>query len=361
MIIVHYIPTMALSSGIVPEYVNILMRSTERMATSHIVTQSDMGNAKQTFAKNFAKQLQLLQPDIVHIHAVWDVYAALAEAVARHYGFFTVVSPHGMLSMENMELNFWKEKLPKILLFQKRMVQKSAMLVVTTQQELEDMNKLKWNPNIAFVPHPLVSGLSEDETASLIMAAYRKVLDTHYAERMSIDEEGFINRCLWASVQPEEVQMPEKDELPVVSTLSFRRIYIYAYDNEVVDMMIAGAKRLQMVTPPVLDVPNIPRFRYEKPQNKRELKKYNTLASLMNKVIAGADVPENSERVNMKVMLSIYRNLRFRDYDEDLFCRQLRDKGIRKWCSGLMSTLHDMFDMELGYMPLLPKNDKKLK
>lgn len=130
---------MSLITGIVPEYVNRLASATEQVSTNHILTFKDLGDGVLSFRKNLTRQLHLVNPDIVHVHASWDFYSALVVMIARKLGFLVVVSPHGGLSPENMEVNFWKNRLPRLLAYQIRMIKRCHMVVVTSEEELKDL------------------------------------------------------------------------------------------------------------------------------------------------------------------------------------------------------------------------------
>ena len=94
------------------EYVNCLVRSTANVAESYVITQKDLGTGAIMVRARFLRKLKELQPDIIHVHAAWDSTAALIEHTARSHGFYTVVSVHGGLAPEVMELAFFKHKLP---------------------------------------------------------------------------------------------------------------------------------------------------------------------------------------------------------------------------------------------------------
>lgn len=345
---------MALSTGIVPGYVNILVRSTAQVATSYIVTAKDLGGNLLSFRKDIIRQLELINPDIVHIHACWDWRAALVERISRRKGYFTTVSPHGGLSPEQMELNFWKDRLPRILLYQLQMIRNCNSIILTTEKEKTDMEALKWKRNLSLVPHPLTNDMSDDETSSLLMSAYRKVIDTNYQKRLTAEEEVLMNNCLKASVWPYEELPDDLSTALDTSGISFRRLYLYANDQEVTEEFINGAHKLNISIPPRLDVATIPRFKVKQKENKSRLKKLQRLVMILTKLIDEKKVNE-VKKWNLRSLLLAYTLLRFSDYDEFKFNKLINKHGIQTFTRKFMTLMSEQFQLEKGFMPVLPK------
>lgn len=344
---------MALSTGIIPEFVKIIVRSTEQVTTSHIVTSSDLSRNIFLFRRDFIHQLELHNPDIVHIHAAWDFRAAIAERVARSHGFFTVVSPHGGLSPENMEINFWKDRLPKIILYQINMIRHCNMLVATSRKELQDLERLNWKRNIMLIPHPLTNEIGDEDTRALIMAAYRKVIDTQYRQRLTAEEEELVCQCLKASVLPPNGQTGAPTEIDITGNISYRRIFLYIFDQNVTKEFIAGAHALEINIPPTLDVPSIPRFHVKQKKESKKLRHIRTIASILSELTSVTH--EEIKAPDLKAYLTIYEMIRCHDYDEDEFVKQINKFGIKRFTRELMKQLNIMFKLEVGYMPVLPK------
>lgn len=350
MIILHYIQSMALSSGIIPEYVNSLVRSTDQVATSYIVTEKDFGTSPITFHKGFKHQLKLYNPDIVHIHGAWNAHTAWVEYISRKNGYFTVVSPHGELSPAKMEQKFWTERFPRILIYQLRMIKKCNMLVVTTREELEDMKNMKWKKNMVLIPHPVVNDLSAQEVSSLLLSSYRKVIDTHYRVRLTAEDEEFFYTCLRAGIWQENEELPSDMAEPNKMGVSFRRLYLFAHDENVTDIFIKGARRLQVDIPPIPDIDAIPRFKVKKEIDKKALKRYKSTMHLLQELShAKVNDLEAIQEVNLLALLNLFSLIRFNDYDEDLVAQQFKKRGLRKYLLQSQKTLTELFHLEEGY------------
>lgn len=366
MIILHYIPDMALSTGIVPEYVNRLVRSTEQVATSHIFTAKDFSKNLFSFRRDFIHQLEIINPDIVHIHACWDFRAALIEHTARSRGYYTVVSPHDGLSPDNMDQRFWKERLPRILLYQWPMIRHCNAVVTVSQKEQDDMNKLGWNRKTGLVPHPLTNELSDDETSQLVMALYHKVIDTNYRCRISAEEELLMNKCIKAAtiddIKPtgaEAYSMAHKDGEDDFIAISYRHLYLYAYDENVTEEFVHGAHILNLTLPPQLDVASVPRFSLKLKSKRIDAIRFNALLKTILSLIPNNSIPAQRltpdvKYIDLSSLLYVYAAIRFCDFDEDIFLKTIKHKGIRRYTRKLITRLSEMFTIEPGFWPLKP-------
>lgn len=364
MIILHYIPDMALNTGIVPEYVKILVRSTEQVATSYIVTSKDLGKELLTFRRDIIHQLEMFNPDIVHVHAAWDFRSAMVEKLARNRGYFTVVSPHGGLAPEIMDVHFWKERLPRIFLYQLWMIRRCKAVIASSEKESDELKKLRWNSKIILVPHPLTNQMSDEETSTLLLSAYRKVIDTNYRSRLTVEEEELLCQCIKTAVvsemKPSGAEAfdyaADKPDL-TVADISYRRLFLYAYDELVLDEYMKGASLLEVKMPPCPDVELIPRFRVKKKKDSVSVRCYRKLQNILMQLIpeenvATAFLKQSVEHINLRSLVYAYAAIRCCDFDEDKFEKLVRSKNIKHYTKNLLRQLSDLFQLESAFMPM---------
>lgn len=358
MTIIHYIPTMDLKKGIAPHYVNSLVRATARVATSYIVEEKELGTPLLDFTNNAVRLLKKHRPDIVHIHASWDFRSAWLGKIARRMGLFVVVSPHGGLSQVKMEQRFWKEKLPRILGYQFRMLRKSRLVITISDKEKEELGRLGWKKRMITVPQPSVNNIGDDELCSLIMSAYRKVIDTHYLERITENEIGFSIRCVREALRREGHFMQNDEPYTMPEGLSFRRIYIFAHDNGITPLLHEGARRLDFAIPQPLNVDSLPRFT-EKPkrQGSRE-KNFRKFCEILKREIPDTvsdPIFTLQGEISLLAFANVYNVMRFNDYDEEKFISQMKSAGLEKYTSRMMYLFQELFNMEEGFMPVAPR------
>ena len=353
MKVIHYIPRTDTTNASAMEYVNCLVRSTANVAESYVITQKDLGTGAIMVRARFLRKLKELQPDIIHVHAAWDSTAALIEHTARSHGFYTVVSVHGGLAPEVMELAFFKHKLPRIIGYQFQMVRNCSAIVAISDKDAQQVKQLGWKKRIVTIPHPSLQLTSDEETSELIMSIYRRILDTNYMERITEEELSFINLCVKTALWPVGSQ-----EVSEVNTerLSFRRIYIYAFDNNITELLTKGATMFGVELPPCPDVPAMARFKVKQKHNK-DINSYQKLYETISSVIPGTKVEIGrtpTGATTYRTLCDIFQALRFHDYDEDNFAEQIQKKGITKFTARVLYQLQEAFGLELGYMPILP-------
>lgn len=354
MKIIHYIPRTDTTDSSATEYVNCLVRSTARVAESYVITQKELGSGAILVRSRFLRKLKELRPDIVHVHAAWDSTAALIEHTARTHGFYTIVSVHGGLAPEVMEMAFFKHKLPRIIGYEFQMVRNCSAVVAISENDAKQVKQLGWKKRIITIPHPALKLTSDDETQELIMSIYRQVLDTNYMARITDEEIKFIQMCVCMALWPADTR--EKTEIDTEG-LSFRRIYIYAHDNAITELMMNGAQMLGIQMPPRPDVTAMPRFKVKQKHN-TDINSYQKLSEAISIVIPGAKIEIGrtpAGATTYRTICDVFQALRFHDYDEDQFVEIIKKKGIGKFTARLLYQMQELFGLELGYMPILPK------
>ena len=173
-------------------------------------------------------------------------------------------------------------------------------------------------------------------------------------ERITEDELSFINLCVKTALWPAGSQ-----EISEVSTeeLSFRRIYIYAFDNSITELLMKGAQMLGVQMPPCPDVAAMPRFKVKQKHNK-DINSYQKLYETISSVIPGSKIEIGrtpTGATTYRTLCDIFQALRFHDYDEDNFAELIQKKGIAKFTARTLYQMQEAFGLELGYMPILPK------
>ena len=167
MVVLHYIPSIDVSSGGVGSYIQLLAKPLGRLVELHIATHQGerpltIENATIHYIgasmfggmrREWSHLLDELHPDVVHANSCWLPMSALAQKVAQQKGYKVVLTPHGMLEPWIIRRNFWTRKLPAMLLFQKSAVHKADVLHATAEKEKQDLLHLGWNNRVAVVPN----------------------------------------------------------------------------------------------------------------------------------------------------------------------------------------------------------------
>lgn len=92
------------------------------------------------------------RPDVVHDHGVWLPTNRAVSKVAERRGRVLVISPRGMLTRWSMGFNRGRKRLAWVL-YQRRVLDRAAMLHVTSEPEAEDLRALGIETPVAVVPN----------------------------------------------------------------------------------------------------------------------------------------------------------------------------------------------------------------
>ena len=98
-----------------------------------------------------AEAIQSFNPDIVHVHALWDPLVHKAINLAHKKGVKIIHSPHGMLTPWALNNKKNKKKLAWHL-YQKRDLYKVSAFHVTCDDEKEDIKRLGFKQDIVVIP-----------------------------------------------------------------------------------------------------------------------------------------------------------------------------------------------------------------
>lgn len=162
-----------------------------------------------------------------------------------------------------------------------------------------------------------------------------------------------------------------------IDEIEWRKVFLYASDERILDVLISGINRLQMDIP-ITDVSDIERYAsdYNYPNGAldgQKLLSRNPLTkSKLNDVFESKNEREKSiivQLLNFKYeiehqiapmshLADIYQIIRFSDVDEDKLKEAAHSMGIQEFSQRLMAVLQDTLGLTEGFMPFIAKNDK---
>ena len=295
------------------------------------------------------KIMKLLAPDVVHIHASWDFCAAKVEKAARKRKIVTIVSPHGGLAPEIVNPDFWQYRLPRMLAYQNGMMRRSMAIMTLSEAERTDVKNqgLRAEARIELLT----------DAAEQLMPLYRKSLDTAYASYMTEEEKGFVHDAVVAAVS--DTHVGAAGEM-LTQGLSFRRIFLYAWDEDVTDLLLQGAEKMQVQLPPQLNVEQLPRYRNK---NSKQRGALIDVASKPRKIKISADHKEEflavtligkaqslgKKKLTLRHWTELYHLFRHIDFNEDDVAKELKRLGLKKTAKKIQKTLGKHYAMPRGY------------
>ena len=167
MKVVHYIPSIAFSSGGVGAYMQVLAKELGNLVELHVITHERESSLllenciihkipqfkffKKKARKAYEQLLDEIHPDVVHINSCWMPMSAYAQKWAHKKGYHTIYTPHGMLVPWIMKRHYWTKKVPALLLFQKKALQASDVIHATAESEANYIKDLNYNSNVIVI------------------------------------------------------------------------------------------------------------------------------------------------------------------------------------------------------------------
>lgn len=196
MKILHYIPSIGKAGGGVSAYLQLLSHDLGKLVELHIVTHHSTeemrmdnctvhyieGNIRHPMRmkRGFYSLLDTIKPDVVHVNGCWLLQCSWTIFWAKAKGYKVILSPHGMLEPWDIRKNYWTKKLPALLLYQRRSITVSDLLIATAETERQNLQKLGYNDRVEIVPNGIVvNGIDtkndwQERKHILFLALYRK-------------------------------------------------------------------------------------------------------------------------------------------------------------------------------------------
>ncbi len=352
MKILHYIPN---NDSMITGYVNMLVNSMGLEAENTIV--DNESQAKE--------RLKTYHYDILHVHGCWRFSAYRLLKIALQKETRLVLSPYGQLEPWIVDENYWKEKLPKKMIFQRKLVEQAYAIIIQGKMEEECIKRLGWNDRLEIIRNPMIThSISSGEMAQKTYLAYRKVLDSNTIELMKPQtrqllrcfiKAGITNDSRWVTDELTALTDPEQ----------WRNIHCYAYHEHINSIVLRGAHILNYQVPEI-DVHKIACY----------LPKHYEIPKSIQDAI-GMQYPSENERLmatfkqirklilhhqlTISHLCEIDRELREHDVEEDHLAETLKEAKLYKTACRIMQLLDDYTGFDEGFMPIPPLDDRVTK
>jgi len=109
------------------------------------------GPAALGHAPGMNSALADFEPDVVHAHGLWLLFAKAALNHKRRTGTPYVISAHGMLSSVALQIKPWRKRIARVL-YQARILEQADCIVVTSENELEHIRDVGLRGSVAVIP-----------------------------------------------------------------------------------------------------------------------------------------------------------------------------------------------------------------
>ena len=352
MRILHYLPT---HDSMLTNYVNIL--------TQHVGGKVE--NIIKTNAAD-AKALLRQQPvSILHLHGCWQQSAYTVCKVARQQGTRIVITPHGQLEPWVIDEHYWKEKLPKLLLYQRRLIALSYAIIVQGSMEHECMTRLGWNQRIVTIRNSQIThSITDDQMAHQVYQVYRQVMDSNPLQLMTDETQDALRTILKVGITGDKrwtgnaaIHIPDEEQ--------WRMLLCYASQEQLLNVFEQGLRVLGL-QPPAINLKGMTCF----------MPKGNVQAESIQQAIGNQYATENERLVatfrqmhllaqrhqlTISHMVELDRELREHPAEEDLLQDMLKDKHLYRFAGRTLHLMSILTHFDEGMMPVHPINDRKTR
>lgn len=176
------------------------------MIAQHVAAlQQGMGTEAESHAAATADDARTLlqgsRYDIIHLHGCWrnSSYSITRQAMKK--GARLVITPHGQLEPWVQNDGYWKEKLPKRLLYQRNQMRKAYAVIIQGKMEEECMKRLSWNNRCIIIRNAIVTqSITPKEMAKQTFALYRKVTDSDTLSLMTQETRTVLRLLMKAGI-----------------------------------------------------------------------------------------------------------------------------------------------------------------
>lgn len=350
MRVLHFYPS---DDSLIKQYVTVIHDNMGLECTNEM--ESDPSVVQQ--------RLESSHYDILHIHGCWRISTYLVVRKAIRNGTRIVLSPHGQLNPWVVSNDYLKEKLPKRILFQKRVVQSSYAVILQGKIEEECFAKLGWNTRTITVRNVLYTrSISRTEMTSQVFRIYRRVMDSNPLQLMDDDTRDLTRQLIKTGITGNKLWLTDEPLSQPDTLEKWRLLLCYAHQEQITDVIRRGLY-LFGYDAPDLDVAKITFFL---PDNFKQ-------PETISKTIGLSFVTENDRlmatfrllskltdrrQLSITHLIELDKELREHGCDEDSLRERLEEHHLLKFVSRLMSVLELTTGFTEGFMPVAPVADR---
>jgi hypothetical protein len=238
------------------------------------------------------------------------------------------------------EQDFMKKRLPRLLAYQNKMVRRSTSLLAMTTAEHEDICQTGMRA---------ATRIETLETADGLLSVYRKALDSYYYNYITNEEKAFVSEAVRKAELPKETE-----------NLSFRRIFLYAWDEDVMPQLLEATNEQDIAMPPVPDIEKLSRYKNKKAKQRGALIDVNAsvkkikIPTTQQTEYAAVMLINKAASIGLKQLtlrhwLELNQLLHNVDFNEDVVAKELKRLGLKKNTRKIQKTLAKYYALPEGY------------
>lgn len=318
--------------------------------------------------RRFIKVMNEVNPDIINIHSCWSqVMSGIVDWNEKYYKRPLILSTHKQL-MPWHNTNKIKRYI-QTQLYQQKILRKADVILTDSRQE----TNIQANPHIFCIPNALLtkdfSGKEmQSEYTNLCISLSNSNPYLFMTEKERRKEASLLKEAVMQ--KRGDSQQANEDEMDE----SYERIILHAQYEGTLKMLLPflpnGAKEY---------ADNTPHYIYNTKKNVDSLFSLKALSKKSDLVSFGKEeaATENElliakyllnvkyeivhNTVSQRHLIELYKALKTIDYDEDTLNALLMRLGTYQDTARMMQLLKDYYNLEEGFMPMEPIDDKITK
>lgn len=318
--------------------------------------------------RRFIKVMNEVNPDIINIHSCWSqVMSGIVDWNEKYYKRPLILSTHKQL-MPWHNTNKIKRYI-QTQFYQQKILRKADVILTDSRQE----TNIQANPHIFCIPNALLtkdfSGKEmQSEYTNLCISLSNSNPYLFMTEKERRKEASMLKEAVMQ--KRGDSQQANEDEMDE----SYERIILHAQYEGTLKMLLPflpnGAKEY---------ADNTPHYIYNTKKNVDSLFSLKALSKKSDLVSFGKEeaATENElliakyllnvkyeivhNTVSQRHLIELYKALKTIDYDEDTLNALLMRLGTYQDTARMMQLLKDYYNLEEGFMPMEPIDDKITK
>lgn len=349
--ILHFYPA---DNQLVSQYVDMLRTS--------------MQNDAEVWAEHslqaFTKTLKQQHPDIIHLHGCWRTQNLMAFQRAQKEGARLVFSPHGQLEPWILRQHFWRDKLPKLIAYQRRIASHAYAIITMGRMEKGCMTRLKYNPRIETVYNAVITEtITKEQMGQQVYAIYRKVLDSDPWPRMDEKIHTAVKAFIKAGLTGDAHWLTDSEQEAVqnIDSEDWRKILLYAHLEHIDKTVAQGIHTTGQAPPSDFDPAQTDHYmphRFDDAIRQLDTSGKNDTERFV-KAIRSARKLTHNRHFTIMHLVELADLMRHSLADEEKTVRQLDDHKLVTFAGRIMQLLSQFTGLEEGFMPLPPRIDQQ--
>ncbi len=364
MRILHYYPQ---NNEMIAQHVKMLSEGADADAGSQYKSERPLIHCA-TEEEQAKTLLQGGHYDILHLHGCWRNSSRVIVNMAMRQGSRLVVTPHGGLEPWEQEENRWKEKWPKLVLYQYNIIRRAYAVIIQGKMENESMMHLGWNPRLVIIKNAVITqSITPKEMVSQTFDVYRKIMNSNQLELMDDDTRKILKALITVGITGDKRWLDLDDEYTGVSfpTISadhrWHLLLCYAHQEDITDTLQRGIRILGLDAPdidvektdyylpagytPVETIGKTIGYKFAT-ENERLLATFRLIRKLVS-----------SRQLSIKHLIEVDRELRQHACNEELLADELKEQRLWKLASRVLQVTNELTGLPEGYMPIAPLDD----